>query len=148
MTAQTAVSGNQPRKGDCETALLALDHVTVHSVDLELTERFYCGLLGMHVGERPAIAVPGRWYYIGEAAVVHVLSRTGPRQPGPVGAIDHFAFKARGLAAFEERLRTAGQAFERRRLAGSGAWQIFLSDPDGARVELNFAADERAPAPA
>jgi hypothetical protein len=29
-----------------------------------------------------------------------------------------------------------------RRQAGSGPWQVFFFDPNGARVELDFAADE------
>jgi hypothetical protein len=29
---------------------------------------------------------------------------------------------------------------------GSGVWQVFFFDPNGARVELDFAADESAEA--
>lgn len=126
--------------------LLSLGHVTVRSTDFDRTERFYCGLLGMRVGPRPAIPVPGRWFYVGDAAVVHMLPRV-PSAAGPAGTaadagaggtIDHFAFEALDRPAFEHRLRAAGQPFESRRLADSGIWQIFLVDPDGARVELSF----------
>ena len=55
--------------------LLSLGHVTVRSADFERTERFYCGLLGMRRGPRPAIAVPGHWFYVGSEAVLHVLPR-------------------------------------------------------------------------
>ena len=34
-----------------------------------------------------------------------------------------------------------------RQQAGSGMWQIFLHDPNGAKVELDFAPDERPSAP-
>lgn len=118
--------------------LLSLGHVTVRSADFERTERFYCDLLGMRVGPRPAIAVPGRWFYIGDEAALHVLPRTAQAMPGSGGAIDHFAFNAVDLPAFEQRLEAAGQPFERRRLADSDTWQVFLTDPDGARVELSF----------
>ena len=56
--------------------LTSLGHVTVRSADFERTERFYCDLLGMRVGPRPAIPLPGRWFYVGDEAVVHVLPRT------------------------------------------------------------------------
>ncbi len=126
--------------------LVSLGHVTVRSTDFDRTERFYCGLLGMRVGPRPAIPVPGRWFYVGDAAVVHVLPRvssvTGQAgtdtATGAASTIDHFALEAQDRAAFEHRLRAAGQPFESRRLADSGIWQIFLVDPDGARVELSF----------
>lgn len=122
--------------------LLSLGHVTVLSADLERTERFYCGLLGMRIGPRPAIPLPGHWYYLGNQAVVHVLPRRGGIAQGAEGVIDHFAFDAVDRPAFERRLEAAGQPFESRRLADSGTWQIFLTDPDGARVELSFVAPE------
>jgi hypothetical protein len=30
-----------------------------------------------------------------------------------------------------------------RQQVGSGVWQVFFHDPNGAKVELDFAADER-----
>jgi len=120
--------------------LLSLGHVTVLSTDLERTERFYCGLLGLRVGPRPAIRLPGIWLYLGDRAVLHVLVRqaASPSESAqPV--IDHFALDARDRAGFEHRLQAAGQPFESRRLADSDIWQLFLRDPDGARVELSFA---------
>ena len=117
---------------------------SVRSADLERTERFYCGLLGMRSGPRPAIPVPGRWFYVGDAALVHVLPRQAGRGPaGAPGTIDHFAFNAEDRPAFERRLQAAGEPFESRRLADSDTWQVFLTDPDGARVELSF--NETAP---
>lgn len=118
--------------------LLSLGHVTVRSADFERSERFYCGLLGMQPGPRPAIPVPGRWFYVGDVAVLHVLPRAAGVRPGSAGSIDHFALNADDRPAFEQRLRAAGQPFEGRRLADSDTWQIFLTDPDGARVELSF----------
>lgn len=124
--------------------LRSLGHVTVRSADFERTERFYCGVLGLRVGPRPAIPIPGRWLYIGDEAVLHVLPRIAGDGPDErsvaTGAIDHFALNADDRPAFERRLEAAGQPFESRRLADSDIWQIFLTDPDGVRVELSFAA--------
>lgn len=122
--------------------LLSLGHVTVLSADFERTERFYCNLLGMRVGPRPAIRIPGRWFYVGDQAVVHVLPRTAGARNDAEEVIDHFALNARDRPAFEDRLRAAGQPFESHRLADSDTWQIFLTDPDGARVELSFVGAE------
>ncbi|MBL8346154.1 MAG: VOC family protein [Rubrivivax sp.] len=124
--------------------LLSLGHVTVLSADLGRTERFYCDLLGMRIGPRPAIPLPGRWFYVGDEAVVHVLPRTAAPGRDVEGVIDHFALNAEDRPAFEQRLRAADQPFESRRLADSSTWQIFLTDPDGARVELTFAAPRLA----
>jgi catechol 2,3-dioxygenase-like lactoylglutathione lyase family enzyme len=124
--------------------LRALGHVTVLSSDFGRTERFYCDLLGMRVGPRPAIRVPGRWLYVGDEAVLHVLPRPAQPPPGAQPVVDHFALNADDRAGFERRLQAAGQPFESRRLAQTDIWQIFLTDPDEARVELCF-KDGHAP---
>lgn len=118
--------------------LLSLDHVTVRSADFERSERFYRDLLGLRVGPRPAIPVPGRWLYIGDRPVLHVLPRAAGTAAAAEGAIDHFALECDDLPGFEQRLRAAGLPAEGRRLADTDTWQIFLTDPDGARVELSF----------
>jgi catechol 2,3-dioxygenase-like lactoylglutathione lyase family enzyme len=118
--------------------LLSLGHVTLLSADFERTERFYCDLLGMRVGPRPAIRVPGLWFYVGEEAVLHVLTRQTRPLHHDQPVVDHFALNADDRAGFEHSLCSAGQPFESRRLAQTDIWQIFLTDPDGARVELCF----------
>lgn len=122
--------------------LLSLDHVTLRSSDFDRCERFYCGLLGMRVGPRPAFAVPGRWFYLGDSPVLHVL-HAGPDDRATLGCtIDHFAMRGAGLAEFVKRLTPTGQAFDLRRQPATGEWQMFISDPDGALVELAFAGSE------
>jgi catechol 2,3-dioxygenase-like lactoylglutathione lyase family enzyme len=125
--------------------LVSLDHVTVRSADFERTAQFYCDLLGMRRGPRPDLAVPGRWFYIGANAVLHVLPRGTDAPAGSAGAIDHFALHAVDLPATEDKLKAAGQPFERKRLADTDVWQIFLTDPDGVRVELCFAGSDAHP---
>jgi catechol 2,3-dioxygenase-like lactoylglutathione lyase family enzyme len=122
--------------------LLSLGHVTVRSADFDRTEHFYCNVLGLRPGRRPALPQPGRWYYIGEEAVLHVLPRKADAGHDNAGTIDHFALKAGDLPAIEQRLSAAGLPFERRLLAGTAIWQIFVSDPDGARVEICSQGEE------
>ena len=122
--------------------LISLAHVTLRSADFDRTERFYCDVLRLRPGPRPAIPVPGRWFYIGKKAVLHVLPRAAEAAKGARSAIDHFALDAADLRAFEERLRATGWPFESKRLANTGVWQVFLTDPDGARVELCFSGGD------
>lgn len=117
--------------------LVGLGHVTVRSADFERTERFYGDLLGLRTGPRPQIGIPGRWMYIDDNAVLHVLPRAAGGAAA-AGTIDHFALVAADRGAFEARLRAAGQPFQSVRLPGTEVWQIFVTDPDGARVELSF----------
>ena len=58
------------------------------------------------------------------------------------GVIDHLAFTARDLKAVKARFDARGVAYELRRQAGAGTWQLFTRDPNGAKVELDFDAAE------
>jgi catechol 2,3-dioxygenase-like lactoylglutathione lyase family enzyme len=120
--------------------LLGLNHVTLRTSDFERCKSFYCGLLGMRVGNRPAFKVPGLWLYLGDSPVIHVLPEGSGDGSGTECAIDHFAFSATGLADFEQRLNASGVAFDLRQQAATQDWQMFISDPDGTKVELIFPA--------
>lgn len=119
----------------------ALDHCTVLTDDVETTVAFYGDLLGLRAGARPPFAFPGAWLYVGERAVLHVIGGRKRSELNP-GVIDHVAFSAEGLAATIARLETRGLAYDCRRLPGDGTWQLFFHDPNGVRVELDFAATE------
>jgi catechol 2,3-dioxygenase-like lactoylglutathione lyase family enzyme len=115
--------------------LQALDHVTVRSTDLARTLGFYEHLLGLLPGPRPPFAVPGSWLYACGQPVLHVVE--GPVE-GRGGVIDHVAFEARDRAALSAKLGAAGVPFELVALPDGSALQMFLRDPDGARIELVF----------
>jgi hypothetical protein len=52
------------------------------------------------------------------------------------------AFTAHGLRETIAKLEQRTIAHDLRRLPGQGTWQLFFHDPNGARVELDFAAGE------
>lgn len=121
-------------------SLKCLDHYTVHTALLDSTVHFYGDILGMLVGDRPAGATKGAWLCIdGHAAVHLVVVDPGLDHPGS-GAVDHVAFAAEGLESMRDRLAERRVPFElvdhrpNRPLA-----QLYLQDPNGVRIELNFA---------
>lgn len=57
------------------------------------------------------------------------------------GPLDHVALKARDLAATRAALRAAGVPFDESALKDTRLHQVFLCDPLGLRVELNFDLD-------
>jgi catechol 2,3-dioxygenase-like lactoylglutathione lyase family enzyme len=124
-------------------AVTEMNHFTVLTDDLDRTRSFYA-LFGLREGERPPLGFPGAWLYVGGRPVLHVIAR--PALPGERrGVLDHMAFSARGLGTLVARLNAAGVAHELRRQAGSGVWQLFVFDPNGARVELDFDPAEAPP---
>ena len=122
-------------------AVTEMNHFTVLTDDLERTRAFYVGLLGLREGPRPPLGFPGAWLYVGDRPVLHVIAgRALPEERR--GVLDHMAFSASDLAGLTTRLEAAGIAYDLRRQPDSNVWQLFLSDPNGARVELDFAATE------
>jgi catechol 2,3-dioxygenase-like lactoylglutathione lyase family enzyme len=125
-----------------------LQHFTIEPADLEATKDFYVAVLGLEVGERPPLGFPGYWLYSGGTATVHLLGPRKPREGITVrppemklehtGRLDHIAFAANGLPAVRERLKKSGVQFREQVLPRLGATQIFLYDPDGVGIELNF----------
>ena len=121
-----------------------MNHFTVLTDDVPATVAFYRDLLGLADGPRPPLGFPGAWLYAGGQAVLHIVGGR-PKSELRAGVIDHMAFSATGLRATIEQLEAKGIAYQCRQQAGSGVWQVFFHDPNGARVELDFAPDEPAP---
>jgi len=120
-----------------------MNHFTITAENREATLGFYCGLLGLHEGHRPDLGFPGAWLYAeGQPqAVLHIYwDRPMPSQR--TGVIDHLAFTASNLRAVKARCDAASMKYDLRQQAGSGTWQLFSFDPNGAKVELDFDAAE------
>ena len=126
-------------------AITAMNHFTVLTKDLEATKAFYVGLLGLKEGYRPPLGFPGTWLYAGANPVLHVVAGRPLPEP-PAGVLDHMAFSASDLADMTTRLKAAGIKYDLRKQPDSGVWQLFCFDPSGARVEMDFQANEAAPA--
>ena len=125
-------------------SIQAMNHFTVLARDLAATKAFYIGLLGFTDGPRPPFDFPGAWLYIGDQAVLHIIAGRPVPDP-PAGVLDHMAFSASDLAETVARLKSRRIDYVLRRQAGDGPWQLFCHDPNGAKVELDFSADEAAP---
>ena len=136
--------------------LAHIEHFLVAADDIDATRDWYARVLGMRSGPHPEFGFPVHWMYIGEVDVVHIgpsakgandaqkkyLGRTSENTGVGTGAIDHIAFRATGLGAMLEHLRAEGVHFTQRRANGQALVQVFFTDPNGIKIELNFAADE------
>ncbi len=128
-----------------------LDHFNIRTRNLGETVRFYEDVLGLEKGARPNFAFPGAWMYSEGKPVVHLvdISATDEAQKPDSGCVHHVAFVSRGFDAMRQRLQSRGMRFEARQVPGGDLWQIFVNDPNGVMIELNYeAAKENAAAPA
>jgi catechol 2,3-dioxygenase-like lactoylglutathione lyase family enzyme len=121
-----------------------VDHYSIRTDDLERSRRFYIDVIGLEEGPRPPFDFPGYWLYGGEHALVHLIGIDAPmrEQGNGTGAVDHVAFAATNRAALLERCRKLNVPCRERTVPRSGAHQVFLQDPDGVTIELNYRADE------
>ena len=140
---------------------LSLNHFSIRSADLDACRRFYGDVLGLVLGPRPEFPFPGQWFYAGDTAftanaVVHIIGidaqdteglkaylgeRGAADLPG-TGVVDHVAFAATGLAEMRSRLQRLGLSARERNVPGLGLQQMFLTDPNGVVIELNYPATE------
>ena len=122
----------------------AMNHFTVLTDDVPATVAFYCDILGLTDGPRPPLGFDGAWLYAGGQAIVHIV---GERSKSELraGVIDHMAFSATGLRRMVAMLDAKGMKYQCRQQTGTRIWQVFLHDPNGAKVELDFSPDEPGP---
>ena len=141
---------------------LTLNHYSIRTTDIAACRDFYQNVLGLTVGPRPDFPFPGAWMYRGDHgdivnAVVHIIGVDPKRSEGlqdylgdrdeaglqGTGAIDHIAFFADGLGAMLAHLKQINVRYTERTVPGIGLHQLFLHDPQGIMVELNYPAAEK-----
>ena len=136
--------------------LTHIEHYLVAADDLDATRDWYARVLGMTSGPHPDFGFPVHWMYIGDVDVVHIgpsarmagenqkkyLGRTSQDAGSGTGALDHIAFRATGLREMIGHLKAQGVDFRQRRANGQALFQLFFHDPNGIKIELNFAAAE------
>lgn len=139
-------------------AIRKLGHFSVRTSQLEKSRRFYVDILGLRVGYRPDLGFPGLWLYSGDASadadfgVVHLIGTDGDATAlteylgeksdagHGSGALDHLAFLADDLTTFRKRLDRHNINYSTRIVPSLGLQQLFLSDPSGLTIEMNFPA--------
>lgn len=121
-------------------AVNTLDHVNINTRDLDACKKFYGEILGFEDGPRPEFGIPGAWMYCGDQPVIHIMAM--PDAPaGPTGPLDHVAFRCTDFDGFKQRLDAAGLEFGENHVPDFKIRQLFVHDPDGVKIELNFAEE-------
>jgi len=133
-------------------SLKTFEHVLILADDLKKTKEFYVDLLGLKDGYRPDFPFPGHWLYLNEddkAACIHLAMRKqGDGQDYYIGkknnvksgsgAIDHVAFNCEDIDSMKEMFDNKSIKYTHRKVPGFPLEQLFVDDPDGVKVELNF----------
>lgn len=136
-------------------SLSHIEHFLLQTADMEKTRKWYVSVLGMRVGPNPDFKFPVFWLYLGDKDVVHVteggakVSENRKRYVGQEsqatsgsGAVDHIAFRATGLREMIAHLEGLGVDFKQRQVDDQGLYQLFMFDPNGVKIELNYSNAE------
>jgi catechol 2,3-dioxygenase-like lactoylglutathione lyase family enzyme len=130
--------------------LTELNHYFIRANDLEATRRFYVDMLGFEEMPRPDFPFPGYWLGVNGKIQVHMgpdgianselyyLGTPKGAVKDHAGVVDHIAFLATDPGAFIRRFKAHGIEYRPRALPESDLYQIFLKDPNGLSIELNF----------
>ena len=130
--------------------LASINHYLIRSNDIEASRAFYEGVLGMVQVPRPNFPFPGYWLGVGAEAQVHLaphevdnaslyfIGSPPNAAKDNSGVIDHVAFLAHEPQAFIAHLNAFEVPYRPRYLADSRLFQLFVKDPDGVTIELNF----------
>ena len=133
-------------------ALKTFEHVLILADDVDKTKEFYVDILGLEVGYRPDFTFKGYWLYLkdNKAACIHLAMRNqdtgqdyyiGKKDDvkSGSGAIDHVAFNADDIEGMKSKLDKISMEYTHRKVPGFPLEQLFIMDPDGVKVELNYA---------
>ncbi|NUO00867.1 MAG: DUF1080 domain-containing protein [Saprospiraceae bacterium] len=123
LTAQITVSG--------------YNHVALAVKDIEESARFYREIIGLEPVPVPEhLKAIRSWFKIGPGQELHLLAgRTFPVTNNDPN-LGHFALTIPDADPVEQFLKAKGMPYLRQQRF-DGAWQIYISDPDGYFIELN-----------
>ena len=134
-----------------------LNHFLIRANHLERTKDFYCKVLGFEVMPRPNFPFPGYWLGVNGKIQVHMAQAGVPNSKlyylgspknaakSNSGVIDHIAFLASDPDKFVGHLQALGVKMRPRNFPESQLYQLFIKDPDGLTIELNFFGVTKAP---
>ncbi len=129
-------------------SLSRLEHFFVYASDLEKSRHFYEEVLGLENGARPDFDFPGYWFYLDDTPVVHLGNtefeggyvKEGEEHvtSGDTGPLDHVAFRGTNIDKFVSRFNALNVDFQRREIPDFKLSQLFVKDPEGLTIEMNF----------
>jgi len=138
-----------------------LDHCNIRTFDLDATIKFYTDVVDLRDGDFPGTRSMGAWLYdSSDRPVLHVIA-LDPKEPevalGRVrdrlgelagsleldtlkggGSIDHIAFECGDFDEMAAKLTARGLTYKTNDVPSIKLRQIFVNDPNGVTLELNF----------
>lgn len=127
---------------------LDIHHVAIKTHDVDATVAFYNDVIGSHSVSRPDFDFPGAWLQLGET-MFHIYGGWAAKNTDGEfdrggAAVDHIALAAQDFDGMKRRIEKAGLAWRQNAVPDAGLWQLFVRDPNGVMIELNFPIDKES----
>ena len=135
-----------------------IEHLLLLVDDVDATVDWFVNNIGLSRGHTPDFKVKVTWLYIEEKDVLHIahfpsegkekrfqdryLGGRASTEKNGTGIIDHVAFRCTGLPEMIAKLENNKATFLQRQANDGDLYQLFITGPNGMRVELNFDAKE------
>jgi catechol 2,3-dioxygenase-like lactoylglutathione lyase family enzyme len=119
-------------------AVIGLNHVNIRTTDVAASAKFYVDVLGFEYRLGPLVrGNQGHWLHDAQGnPIIHFrIMAADSKSTGP---IDHIALSCQDKAQIVQRLKAHHVEFSIADNLTPGLIQIFLKDPHGVAVELNF----------
>jgi catechol 2,3-dioxygenase-like lactoylglutathione lyase family enzyme len=119
--------------------IVGIAHVCYRVKNLDAALAFYCGQLGMQEAFgffREDGTRFGQYVHAGGRGFIELFEReVGPK--ADLQSYQHLCLEVDDVAATVDELRATGVEVSDAKLGGDNAWQAWITDPDGNRIELH-----------
>ena len=117
--------------------VLGIDHATIKTPRMAETRAFFEGVLGLQAGPTPDFDETVLWLCAGGRDVVHIVAADESKAASKDASINHFALRIDDYDGAVAQLERCGVPFKTATTPGGELRQIYVTDPNGVRVELN-----------
>ncbi len=124
---------------------MQLDHVTIRTLDLPKTRKFFIDVFGFQDGPRSQIAqqVPGYWLYWKDRPIVQLVMGHGSIISHVAEGVEYISFRLEGYAHFRARLDRLDVSYTPVEAPDIGERKLRFRTPGGTLIEAAF--EEVAP---
>jgi len=132
----------------CKLPMAAFNHIGREVLDVEISKKFYCHILGFESIPRPDLGCDGVWLS-GYGLNLHLVQTKFPGYRKDLRSrridhfskalprVDHIAFTTQDLTTIRNALYEANVFLKEEEPKETGIKQIFLFDPDGNVIEIS-----------
>lgn len=133
---------------------MKLSHVLLLTDDMDALKLFFKNALALEEGFRPPFPFDGAWLYGDGKPIIHIARATPAdaaqgqylQSQGSVigtGLVDHIALEGDNYESLVTRLEQHAYSYFERTVPETKEHQVFVTGPDGLKVEVVFNEDKQ-----